>query len=152
MTAYKLVPVEPTPEMVEAAESAHMPFGDMELAIRMAILEAPVVEQEPVYWEYRIHAAGEWTDWMLLKDERAGKSQRLELMDMLGAHGMKCEIRPLYLHPQPPPDAAQLVEALESAYHLIDNHSGETLPISYASNQMGMIDDALAAYRNGGEE
>jgi hypothetical protein len=33
----KLVPVDPTPEMVKAAEEAHMPFGDMELAIQMAI-------------------------------------------------------------------------------------------------------------------
>lgn len=36
-----LVPVEPTPEMVSAAEEAHMPFGDMDIALRMAILSAP---------------------------------------------------------------------------------------------------------------
>ena len=41
MTKYKLVPMEPTPAMVQAAEEAYMPFGDMELAIQMAILEAP---------------------------------------------------------------------------------------------------------------
>lgn len=35
---WKLVPVEPTPEMVSAAEEAHMPFGDMDIALRMAIL------------------------------------------------------------------------------------------------------------------
>ena len=38
---WKLVPVEPTPEMVSAAEEAHMPFGDMDIALRMAILAAP---------------------------------------------------------------------------------------------------------------
>lgn len=38
---WKLVPVEPTSEMVSAAEEAHMPFGDMDIAIRMAILAAP---------------------------------------------------------------------------------------------------------------
>ena len=38
---WKLVPVEPTPEMVRAAEEAHMPFGDMDIALRMAILSAP---------------------------------------------------------------------------------------------------------------
>ena len=38
---WKLVPVEPTPEMVSAAEEAHMPFGDMDVALRMAILSAP---------------------------------------------------------------------------------------------------------------
>lgn len=38
---WKLVPVEPTPEMVSAAEEAYMPFGDMDIALRMAILSAP---------------------------------------------------------------------------------------------------------------
>ena len=37
---WRLVPVEPTPEMVSAAEEAHMPFGDMDIALRMAILSA----------------------------------------------------------------------------------------------------------------
>ena len=40
-TGYALVPFEPTPEMVRAAEEAHMPFGDMDIALRMAILSAP---------------------------------------------------------------------------------------------------------------
>ena len=38
---FVLVPVEPTQEMVSAAEEAHMPFGDMDIALRMAILSAP---------------------------------------------------------------------------------------------------------------
>lgn len=62
MSNYKLVPVEPTPEMVEAAESAHMPFGDMDLAIRMAILEAPVVEQEPVSVADALRQIAGWMD------------------------------------------------------------------------------------------
>lgn len=37
---YALVPFHPTPEMVKAAEEAHMPFGDMDIALRMAILAA----------------------------------------------------------------------------------------------------------------
>lgn len=37
---YALVPVEPTPAMIRAAEEAHMPFGDMDIALRMAILAA----------------------------------------------------------------------------------------------------------------
>ncbi|WP_285259210.1 hypothetical protein [Halopseudomonas bauzanensis] len=48
MTDYKLVPVESAPEMVDAAADAYMPFGDMDLAIRMAILAAPAVQGEPV--------------------------------------------------------------------------------------------------------
>lgn len=38
---WKLVPVEPTEEMVDAASEAHMPFGDMHFAITSAILAAP---------------------------------------------------------------------------------------------------------------
>lgn len=41
MIKYKVVPVGPTPEMVAAAEDAHMPFGDMDIALRCAILAAP---------------------------------------------------------------------------------------------------------------
>jgi len=42
---WKPVPVEPTPEMVSAAEEAHMPFGDMDIALRMAMLAAPAPER-----------------------------------------------------------------------------------------------------------
>lgn len=41
----------PTPEMVEATEDAYMTFGDMELAIRMAVLAAPAVQGEPVTFD-----------------------------------------------------------------------------------------------------
>lgn len=41
LDGFVLVPVEPTPEMVSAAEEAHMPFGDMDIALRMAIWSAP---------------------------------------------------------------------------------------------------------------
>lgn len=44
---FVLVPVEPTPEMVSAAEEAHMPFGDMDIALRMAILSAPSAPSAP---------------------------------------------------------------------------------------------------------
>ena len=37
----KTIPIHPTPAMVQAAEEAYMPFGDMELAIRLAVLAAP---------------------------------------------------------------------------------------------------------------
>lgn len=38
---YSLVPVEPSAEMVDAAQEAYMPFGDMQLAIQLAIAAAP---------------------------------------------------------------------------------------------------------------
>lgn len=37
---YVLVPIEPTEKMIDAAADAYMPFGDMDLAIRLAILAA----------------------------------------------------------------------------------------------------------------
>lgn len=37
---YALVPVEPTDEMVDAAEEAYMPFGDMKLALMMSAIAA----------------------------------------------------------------------------------------------------------------
>lgn len=49
---WKLVPVEPTPEMVSAAEEAHMPFGDMDIALRMAILSAPAAQPAAVTPEF----------------------------------------------------------------------------------------------------
>lgn len=48
MSEFKVMSMEPTAEMVEAAEEAYMPFGDMDLAIRMALLTAPDVQGEPV--------------------------------------------------------------------------------------------------------
>lgn len=38
---WKLVPIPPTDDMIDAAEDAHMPFGDMHFAITSAILAAP---------------------------------------------------------------------------------------------------------------
>jgi len=35
-----LVPAEPTRQMISAAEDAYMPFGDMALALQVAIAEA----------------------------------------------------------------------------------------------------------------
>lgn len=38
---WKLVPIPPTDDMIDAAEDAHMPFGDMHFAITSAILASP---------------------------------------------------------------------------------------------------------------
>lgn len=46
MSDYKLVPVEPTVEMVEAAKDAYIQFGDMDMAIRAALLAAHDVQGE----------------------------------------------------------------------------------------------------------
>ena len=38
---WRLVPIPPTDDMIDAAQDAHMPFGDMHFAITSAILAAP---------------------------------------------------------------------------------------------------------------
>ena len=107
MSDYKLVPIGPTPEMVEAAEDAYMPFGDMEMALRMAVLAAPSVQGEPVGYVRPHH----------LKMLRYGKVCGITLEDKPDAHN-RVTI-PLYAAPQPAeqqpaPDVAVLVDALES--------------------------------------
>ena len=58
LAGFVLVPVEPTPEMVSAAEEAHMPFGDMDIALRMAMLAAPApVQAEPATYKAMLSAA-----------------------------------------------------------------------------------------------
>jgi len=59
---YALVPVEPTPEMVDAAQEAYMPFGDMQLAIQLAIAASPqpVVVREPLTDSQAQAGACEW--------------------------------------------------------------------------------------------
>ena len=96
MTKYKLVPLEPTPEMVRAAEDAHMPFGDMELAIRMAILEAPEVEQEPVAWLCVWPEGGKF----VAGSYESAKNYRDGAASVYG-EDQAPRIRSLYLHPQP---------------------------------------------------
>lgn len=153
MGNYKLVPFEPTPEMIEAAEEVHMPFGDMDLAIRMAILAAPDVQEEPVpsgwmlfpkaAWDF-LYGTGELNGFSFGDRPRAQPPfwWRMVIRKMLVSAPQPAEQQS---------DITRLVEALESAKNLIANHSGEVLPDEYAGDQIEQIDAALAAYRKGGE-
>jgi len=59
---YALVPVEPSAEMVDAAQEAYMPFGDMQLAIQLAIAAAPQpVAREPLTLDEFSKAFPEYT-------------------------------------------------------------------------------------------
>ncbi len=82
---WKLVPVEPTPEMVSAAEEAHMPFGDMDIALRMAMLAAPApVQAEPA------------SPWVAVS-ERLPESERTVLAFYLNSHGKGRRVRAEYI-------------------------------------------------------
>ena len=140
---WKLVPVEPTPEMVEAAEGAYMTFGDMEMAIRMAVLAAPdhfagvsnmvaaAVQGEPVaYW-----------DGDTVEEGTAFQLKRDSIYKI-----------PLYAHPQPAPDVSALVEALTELCDEIDKHEIHAAisktSISWFKRKARK---ALADHRKGGE-
>ena len=82
---FVLVPVEPTPEMVRAAEEAHMPFGDMDIALRMAILSAPSVT-----------ATAQGDGWIPVS-ERLPESERTVLAFYLNSHGMGRRVRAEYI-------------------------------------------------------
>ena len=113
MSKYKLVPVEPTPEMLEAgADWCGQGLGKDEAKGRAAtaykymLAAAPEVEQEPVgYVSPR-----------LLDALRSGKACGITMEGEPDAHnGVTI---PLYTAPQPAeqqpaPDVAALVEALE---------------------------------------
>lgn len=101
MSGYKLVPVEPTAEMVEAAQDAYMPFGDMNTAIMMAVLAAPAVQGEPVAYQYRIKTTttgSKWSGWV--ECSREEYEYAAENPGPCGS-GITREGRKLYAAPQP---------------------------------------------------
>lgn len=137
MSEYKVVPVEPTPEMVSAAEDAYMPFGDMELALRMAILAAPAVQGEPVAY--------------LFPDE-VGRT-KIVLGKETAEHWCPPgeSITPLYTAPQPTeqqsaPDASGLVVTLKSIEEWVMRYADPKHPVAKVARK------ALADYRKQGGE
>lgn len=143
MTDYKLAPFPPTAEMVEAAEDAYMPFGDMELAIRMAILAAPAVQGEPV-GEVRFELGAPSSIFAELY------SKSLPVL----APGTKLWAAPQPAEQQPAPDVAGLVEALEAIQKVATHESVHTgIQAGVALGLIAAIcDAALAAHRSRGGE
>ena len=132
---YKLVPVEPTPAMIKAAEHAYMPFGDMELAIQMAILEAPDVRGWPAVFD---------EDAALTMAERTFST---EIHEQLAVDIVQYaqRLHALYTTLQPVPDAAGLVEALREAELTLELLQGRGSSVKLT---LSIIERALAAYRN----
>jgi len=129
------VPVEPTPEMIDAAAEAYMPFGDMALALQMGIVAAPAVQGEPVGY---LHKRPERIPCFFESYDEA----------MLSG----CEVVPVYNQPQPAPDVAglvqrpdvaRLVEALNKVMHC-------RYFVLLSSAVQHEVSATLAAHRKGG--
>ena len=145
---YKLVPVEPTREMIHAGQMAVSGFPRDVLERWEAMLAAaPEVEQEPLAWIIN-HA-----DWGCSEPTFHGNIAERYEADQPG-----CTV-PLYAHPQPAPEVAKLVEALEGLLAIIDDSlgvSGYHLNGAMAKwcefEEVEMAEEALALYRKKGGE
>lgn len=74
---WKLVPAEPTEEMVAAAEEAHMPFGDMQIAILLALSAAPPPpEREPLLPDFPVAKLNSPACWCETCDTTANSGLR----------------------------------------------------------------------------
>lgn len=145
MSNYKLVPFEPTPEMVSAAEDAYMPFGDMDLALRMAILAAPDMQGEPVAW------SGWGCQYPSKMPRLYGERRIAELNCDLenGDQLLYFTTDPQPAEQQPSPDVAELVEALDLALEYWRDRQQR-----YKNRRPKWViaaESALADYRKGGE-
>lgn len=88
---YALVPVEPTPEMVDAAQEAYMPFGDMQLAIQLAIAAAPQpVAREPLSAEQYSILVEDLSEWSRhVEVDTAPRSLEEHIHQVFAIHGIK---------------------------------------------------------------
>ena len=107
---YKLVPVNPTPEMIHAGQMAVSGFPrDVLERWEGMLAAAPDVEQEPVA---RIISqprfCGKFTD-----DKKIAEYWESEEQGCTA---------PLFLHPQQAPESAELVEALQSLLDMQDEN------------------------------
>ena len=74
---WRLVPAEPTEEMVAAAEEAHMPFGDMQIAILLALSAAPPPpEREPLLPDFPVAKLNSPACWCETCDTTANSGLR----------------------------------------------------------------------------
>lgn len=88
---YALVPVEPSAEMVDAAQEAYMPFGDMQLAIQLAIAAAqqPVAREPLSAEQYNIlvEDLSEWSRYVEV--DTAPRSLEEHIHQVFAIHGIK---------------------------------------------------------------
>lgn len=144
MTKYKLVPVEPTPEMIEAAQDAYMPFGGMDIALRMALLASPAVQEEPV--AYAVFTGN--------GNIRMWGTDPAQVEVLRKQHGEA--LRPLYAAPQPASSAehawhdyaaARLERAGNSLDEALERASRAAVPAMHQRELEAAAREAAAAIK-----
>lgn len=146
MTDYKLMPLEPTREMLAAGDYS-LEAGCYASGIYADMLDAaPDVQGEPV--AYAVFAGN--------GNIRIWCADPIQVETLRQQYGE--ELQPLYTAPQPAPDVAGLVDALEGLLGVI----GESRGVSgyHLNGEIAEWDDlqaahdataALAAHRKGGD-
>lgn len=131
---YKLVPVKPTPEMIHAGQMAVSGFPRDVLERWQAMLAAaPAVEQEPFAW---------------ISPNALSRLSPDSPVNCALVHKQHInETFPLYLHPQPTPEVAKLVEVLDE---MIDVAKRVDSWESFPSDPIERAEDAIRAYRKQG--
>ena len=130
---YKLVPIEPTQEMIDEGRTARTHPKERYKAMLAA---APDVEQEPVAWIIsHPRFCGKFTD-----DKKIAEYWESEEQGCTA---------PLFLHQQPEPEVAELVEVLDE---MIDVAKRVDSWESFPSDPIEKAEEALSDYRNQGGE
>lgn len=146
MSKHKLIPIEPTKDMVIAGGKSLFERGfftlpeDVIECCKSMLAAAPEVEQEPVAWAR-------------MKDGRlADVFADRKLAEFLSGFAAG-KLKPLYLHPQPAPDVTILVEALESIAEYWNQDSNEGAMRDACEYAQSAALAALATYlQQGGDE
>ena len=138
---YKLVPIEPTQEMIHAGQMAVSGFPRDVLERWQAMLvAAPDVDQAPVAW---------------VSPNALSRLSHDSQVNCALVHKQHInETFPLYLHPQPAPEVAKVVESLEVAHRFIANgielgyiQMPDSDTLDPAHETLPAIEAALAEYR-----
>lgn len=111
---YKLVPLEPTPEMVEAAREHHEGEAYLPVSVYKAMLAAaPAVQGEAVEYGWRLIAVNEAWDALERALSRACNKGYMPVTMGAEWNAFDWTEAPQPEEQQPAPDESALVEALE---------------------------------------
>lgn len=153
MSEYKLVPVEPTKEMIDAYDSelshSHCPGSALEAAIN----HAPEVEKKPIGWVV-VGPNGCMSD--VQTDHLHAVDLKSDMDLELSAHhsGTAHKVMPVYTTPTPQLShgVSVLVQALESIAEYWNRDNNEDAMLDACNHAVNTAKDALDVYLKGGKE